>query len=107
MDHKRRAPAIPDLRFEQSFMKSIQQYNEDGTVKFQWKNILWVAVRDQVISPWLQGSLWAIAVVWLTPYSAQISRRIRAAKEGLGAVWLRRQVQTMGLSTGANSGWAK
>lgn len=114
-------PVIPDLRFEYSYLKSIQQFIEverldggrrsqkkqaerfdqsflegydtlddapqsykankkDGgyaeghelvgsdssgiksspheVIKVQWKNVLWVTMRDQVISPLVQGALW-------------------------------------------------
>jgi len=111
-----RLPAIPDLRFEYSYLRSIQPYvhverngsqaepthaelldraflaegfetldatlgipgkeKEEGfaegdvkvvnpsapgpseIITVQWKKILWVTMRDQVISPLLQGALW-------------------------------------------------
>jgi hypothetical protein len=34
-------PPLPDMRFEQSYLKSIE--HADG-----WKGVLWITVRDQV-----------------------------------------------------------
>lgn len=49
-------PPIPDLRFEQSYLRSI------APAKGNW---LWVAIlslRDQLVMPLTQGFLWALAV---------------------------------------------
>ncbi|KAF2461928.1 hypothetical protein BDY21DRAFT_330019 [Lineolata rhizophorae] len=46
-------PPLPDLRFEQSYLKSIER--ADG-----WKGVLWITVRDQVLFPFLQGTLWEL-----------------------------------------------
>lgn len=95
-------PVIPDLRFEQSYLKSIGNFvrvekdphalgvvdgkgkekvklPQDGQeeivhvirsdvkpivdsshhlVRIEWSRVAWVTVRDQVISPLLQGALW-------------------------------------------------
>lgn len=107
--HKRlaRLPIIPDLRFEYSYLRSIQQFihlrrasspqtspNEvpdellyeksEGkgkgreiqidlsqplttasssksaveVLEIEWSSVAWVTLRDQVISPLLQGALW-------------------------------------------------
>jgi hypothetical protein len=78
--HRTKLPVIPDLRFEYSYLKSIQHFveveglDEQGgwtqtkraerfdqsfeVIKVQWGRVLWVTVRDQVISPLVQGALW-------------------------------------------------
>lgn len=47
---KKTMPPLPDLRFEQSYLKSIEQ--AEG-----WQGVLWITLRDQVrdansSSPW-------------------------------------------------------
>lgn len=66
-------PAIPDLRFEQSYLKSIAPYittrrvpsgeeEEEGleVVGVEWRKVLWITTRDQLISPLLQGAIWYV-----------------------------------------------
>ncbi|KAG6815821.1 hypothetical protein H0H87_011120, partial [Tephrocybe sp. NHM501043] len=82
--HQAQLPAIPDLRFEHSYLRSIQRFitvrrgtitlnirrNEvedekqaqslsTGTevVDIQWSKVAWITTRDQIISPLLQGAL--------------------------------------------------
>lgn len=74
-----RLPAIPDLRFEQSYLKSIAPFvhtrrvggsaegekaggadgaGEEGHVEVvavEWSRVAWVTTRDQLLSPLLQG----------------------------------------------------
>ncbi|THH11440.1 hypothetical protein EW145_g670 [Phellinidium pouzarii] len=62
---------IPDLRFEQSYLKSIAPYvqtrrisgagddsNSVEVIGVEWRNVMWITVRDQLISPLLQGAIW-------------------------------------------------
>ncbi len=77
-------PPIPDFRFEASYLKAIgpfvrwsqpwtRQVNthindsdddecrerlSDGTVSLRWSGVLWVTIRDQVMLPVVQGTLW-------------------------------------------------
>ncbi|KAG5642358.1 hypothetical protein DXG03_002955 [Asterophora parasitica] len=76
-------PVIPDLRFEHSYLRSIQRYvlrqpstigeltEKNGQrphssssnassqiVDIKWGRVVWITTRDQVISPFLQGALW-------------------------------------------------
>lgn len=83
-------PTIPDLRFEQSYMRSIRLHLHlspradvevqglrrdvapvvDAARKIEsveWAQVVWVTTRDQVISPFLQGALWSVSV--LPPFS--------------------------------------
>ncbi|KAF2799663.1 DUF1770-domain-containing protein [Melanomma pulvis-pyrius CBS 109.77] len=46
-------PPLPDMRFEQSYLKSIE--HAEG-----WKGVLWITVRDQVIFCFAQGVLWQL-----------------------------------------------
>ncbi|KAF2843647.1 DUF1770-domain-containing protein [Patellaria atrata CBS 101060] len=52
---KTNLPPLPDLRFEQSYLKSIEQ--AEG-----WGPVLYITVRDQVFLPLLQGTLWTLLV---------------------------------------------
>lgn len=46
--------AIPDLRFEPTYLAKL------ATAGPGWKSVVWVTVRDQVISPLVQGALWCV-----------------------------------------------
>lgn len=148
LHHRPRLPVIPDLRFEYSYLRSIQPYfkvqrvvpgprqdidtglgeryekvdahsdkgkDKEGeqlqlvcseTIEVQWGKIIWVTTRDQVISPLLQGALWALASYYLNPFSAQLGSRMGTfvrshvpTKEGLGAGWLRDWVKRLGITS--------
>jgi len=49
-------PPLPDLRFEQSYLKSIQK--AEGS----YPAIAWITFRDQVILPLAQGTIWELAL---------------------------------------------
>ncbi|KAI1854619.1 hypothetical protein JX265_007512 [Neoarthrinium moseri] len=55
--HRRRTsfPPMPDLRFEQSYLHSIQ--DAEG-----WGRVVWITVRDQVMMPLAQGVLYNLAI---------------------------------------------
>ncbi|GMK55405.1 hypothetical protein CspeluHIS016_0204610 [Cutaneotrichosporon spelunceum] len=66
-------PPLPELRFEQAYIRSLMPalYTETGKdvkseiregheVGVVWKAAMWITVRDQVISPFLQGAFWGI-----------------------------------------------
>ncbi|KAG6812900.1 hypothetical protein H0H92_015635 [Tricholoma furcatifolium] len=74
--HNAQLPAIPDLRFEYSYLRSIQRFItvtpshrsltvhdekrlriSQESVDIQWGKVVWITMRDQVISPLLQGAL--------------------------------------------------
>jgi len=74
-------------------------------ITVQWGRVFWVTFRDQVISPFVQGTLWAIASFYLSPVSAQVGSQLGTfvhqklpTKEGMGISWLRSKVQSVGLS---------
>jgi len=48
-------PPLPDLRFEQSYLASIA--NADT----KWR-VAYITIRDQVIFPLVQGTLWSLAL---------------------------------------------
>lgn len=48
-------PPLPDLRFEQSYLRSIAGADSHAAVA-------WVTLRDQVLLPLAQGALWTLAV---------------------------------------------
>ena len=106
---------IPDLRFEQSYLKSIkafvhieqtsvsnesrklegQEIGKDVTpivdsshqlVKIDWGKVVWVTFRDQIISPLFQGALWYAMFSFLRRL---ISRRCYAIDRGLASGFIR------------------
>lgn len=48
-------PPLPDLRFEQSYLASISRADSSWAVA-------WITLRDQVMLPLLQGTLWTLAL---------------------------------------------
>jgi hypothetical protein len=44
---------IPDMRFEPTYLRSIMT---NGHI--EWSTVLWVTIRDQMLSPLLQGIIW-------------------------------------------------
>ncbi|KAF4564705.1 hypothetical protein EYR36_002644 [Pleurotus pulmonarius] len=95
--HPARIPAIPDLRFENSYLRSIRPFfyvrriyvapdakepdydhadvalaaSHKAAISeeiiIDWAKVLWITTRDQVISPFLQGAVWGIAGHFLVP----------------------------------------
>jgi len=69
-------PPIPDLRFEQGYLKSllpfvhkIESTPASNTIPFaiEWSDVAWVTVRDQMISPLAQGLVWGVTSYYLRP----------------------------------------
>lgn len=85
----RRGPQIPDFRFEYSYLRSIRPYvhverleptrspAEDGKgesgagsdretavlreiIEINWGRLLWITMRDQLLSPFAQGAVWCV-----------------------------------------------
>jgi hypothetical protein len=54
---KAQLPPLPDLRFEQSYLASIPQGSSYGRIG-------WITLRDQVMMPLIQGTMWTLAVTW-------------------------------------------
>jgi hypothetical protein len=54
MPKRLQPPAIPDLRFEPTYLAKL------ATAGPGWRSAVWVTVRDQVISPLVQGALWYV-----------------------------------------------
>ncbi|KAJ7100622.1 hypothetical protein B0H15DRAFT_455831 [Mycena belliarum] len=122
-EHPRRAAltTVPDLRFEYGFLKSVRPYfrlqetaskgkgkekeeagdaTEPGdALEIQWQDIAWVTTRDQVLSPLLQGALWAIAGYFLTPFYGQVRSFVPSPPEGGISKWLRGWAQSFASST--------
>jgi hypothetical protein len=64
---------IPDLRFEQSYLKQLEAARG---------SILWmiiITIREQVLFPGIQGFLWALGMAGL--------RTLRASQAESGAEW--------------------
>jgi len=66
-------PPIPDLRFEQSYLKGLEAAK--GSV--MWMVI--ITIRDQVLFPGLQGFVWALGMAGL--------RTLRSRQAESGAAW--------------------
>jgi len=74
-------------------------------ITVQWKKLAWVTLKDQVLSPLLQGALWALASYYLRPFSAELGSRVGTfvhgtlpKKEGSAVSWLRGWAKGIGLS---------
>ena len=94
-------------------------------IHVQWGRVIWITVRDQVVSPLLQGALWlvfffetlplcsilddafdrALASYYITPFSAQLGSKVGTfvheripTKEGSAVGWLRSWAKSLGLS---------
>ncbi|KAF5360206.1 hypothetical protein D9757_011409 [Collybiopsis confluens] len=132
-----RLPPIPDLRFELTYLKSIhpfvhirRKYKESveedefdrskasgdiaESVEVEWKRVVWITLRDQVISPLFQGAvwrvIWALVSFYLSPFSSRVGQDLVASrnalirkKEGLGIGWLREWVHGLGLTSSSRS----
>ncbi|KAJ5908527.1 hypothetical protein N7495_001209 [Penicillium taxi] len=48
-------PPLPDLRFEQSYLHSLRDADS-------WGRVTWITVRDQVLLPLIQGTVWTLAL---------------------------------------------
>ncbi|PNS18267.1 hypothetical protein CAC42_7636 [Sphaceloma murrayae] len=48
-------PPLPDLRFEQSYLASIQHADT-------WQKVAFITIKDQVVMPLMQGMIWTLAV---------------------------------------------
>ncbi|PSK51872.1 hypothetical protein B9Z65_3139 [Elsinoe australis] len=48
-------PPLPDLRFEQSYLASIQHAET-------WQRVAFITIKDQVIMPLMQGMVWTLVV---------------------------------------------
>ncbi|KAJ5573666.1 uncharacterized protein N7459_008093 [Penicillium hispanicum] len=48
-------PPLPDLRFEQSYLASLKDADT-------WGRVAWITVRDQVLLPLIQGTVWTLAL---------------------------------------------
>jgi len=46
---------LPDLRFEQSYLRSIAKADT-------WSKVAWITARDQVLMPFVQGILYNLAI---------------------------------------------
>ncbi|KAH9952951.1 hypothetical protein BC827DRAFT_1251343 [Russula dissimulans] len=87
--------AIPDLRFEPTYLAKLQAADPG------WKCIVWITIRDHAISPLLQGALWGTASVFLQPLLQSLMwwRYLRdnsqPQKEGRVAGWLRQWARSI------------
>ncbi|KAF8893223.1 hypothetical protein CPB84DRAFT_1783472 [Gymnopilus junonius] len=79
-------------------------------ITVQWAKVAWVTIRDQVISPLLQGLVWALASYYVRPFSKDLGTRMGSfvhealpRKEGSVVSWLRGWTKSIGLSGLPNS----
>ncbi|KAH9020761.1 hypothetical protein EDB84DRAFT_1514393 [Lactarius hengduanensis] len=86
---------IPDLRFEPTYLAKL------ATAGPGWQSVVWVTIRDQVISPLLQGVLWGTATVFIQPLIRSVmglfsqSDTPQPSKEGSAAGWLRHWARSL------------
>jgi len=72
-------------------------------LEIQWLDVGWVTVRDQVLSPLVQGALWAIAAHLLSPFYPQARSFIPSPPEGGIAKWLRGWAKSFKVSSASTS----
>ncbi|KAH9967805.1 hypothetical protein BJV74DRAFT_277221 [Russula compacta] len=95
MPKRLRPPAIPDLRFEPTYLAKLAAASPG------WQSVVWITVRDQVISPLLQGAIWGTVSVFIQPLLRSFtgwrsqSRAPRYPKEGSAAGWLRQWARSL------------
>lgn len=113
--HKRRqriaVPAIPDLRFEHTYLRNVRKHVHVERVKAHihekaevqayppgaevvhvaWGNVLWITFKEQVISPLIQGLLWGALRWYLIPSAAIFGQNFRAWWERGDALASRRR----------------
>ncbi|KAL1411265.1 hypothetical protein Q8F55_002216 [Vanrija albida] len=68
-------PPLPELRFEQAYLRSLlpslapaskadasasQAIVRGHGVDVRWGQVAWITVKDQVVSPFLQGVFWGL-----------------------------------------------
>ncbi|KAI0042755.1 hypothetical protein FA95DRAFT_535022 [Auriscalpium vulgare] len=128
--HAPRLPAsvIPDLRFEQTYLKKITPHirlergvrvkgkEKEGdhvageVVSVEWGKVIWITARDQVISPLVQGVLWGTATHFMRPVLMSLSAYLWPAHkppppmhEGKAAGWLRHLGRSLSGSVGLST----
>jgi len=112
------------LRFEYSYLKSIQPFvkitrvgrkiheakgkvvddaSPGEIIEIDWGKVLWVTLKDQVFNPLMQGTIWGFASLYLSPLSARLGFRGTTSigqgskKDGEGVSWLSNFWQRLGL----------
>lgn len=104
--------AIPDLRFEPTYLAKLAAAGPG------WQSVVWITVRDQVISPLFQGAVWCVvcptrstlldetvyrgaASMFIQPLLRSFtgwwseSHAPRHPKEGSAAGWLRQWARSL------------
>ena len=77
------------------------------TLDIQWKRVIWATTRDQLLTPFFQGALWALASFYLSPWGSGVGKKMgsyvrsKLPAEGSGSAWLRGVVRQLGLSSNA------
>ncbi|CEL63244.1 hypothetical protein RSOLAG1IB_05286 [Rhizoctonia solani AG-1 IB] len=88
--------------------------------QIEWGKIAWVTIRDQVISPLVQGTVWGSASIFLGPASKKLAGSLREMFVGpnnkqsspspapktrgdSNMGWLRSWVRSLGIGVGANT----
>ncbi|KAF8526522.1 hypothetical protein BU17DRAFT_62016 [Hysterangium stoloniferum] len=105
---KKATLSIPDLRFEQSYLRSLRRFIHFEDVKPQedkegksvrsaeaagsgpygvplvidWGWVLYVTARDQILSPFAQGAVLAVAALYLRPFLRVLGAGIRTKVVG-------------------------
>lgn len=71
--HLKPSMIIPDLRFEPTYLAKLAAADPG------WQSVVWVTIRDQVISPLLQGALWHVR---LLPYPmTYVTRHVQGHRD--------------------------
>jgi hypothetical protein len=110
MPKRLQTSAIPDLRFEPTYMAKLASAGSD------WKSVVWITVRDHAISPLLQGVLWCVAslpfslirlYVYLTIHVHRGAASIFVQPLMRSLLWWRHQHDISPQKEGSVAGWLR
>lgn len=79
--NKPAAPPVPDLRFEESYLRAI------SAAKGNWWKIAFITARDQIFMPLVQGTIWSFLLLSAATLRTNSSNNGRYFGSGLVRWW--------------------
>lgn len=73
-------PPLPDMRFEQSYLASIKDCAG-------WQSVAYITARDQVLMPFVQGTVWALLVAGWRHWNGTASFKGRSVGSRIRRWW--------------------
>jgi len=103
-----------DLRFEQTYLKSIAPHvrlttpapdeseKRGDVVRLQgqqldikWGQVIWITTKDQILAPLFQGMLWGIFSPWVQYLRSGFAKSGRSSQTGAGIAKLKSWLSTL------------